>query len=78
MGVTSGTTHTRSAESDRVSAQLVAELASRIGSLGVEPADVAGNLDEVSVRVSRGSSTARTMRSIPWGGKLTPLQRRGG
>src|SRR5689334_18842486 len=32
--------------------QLVAELASRIGSLGVELADVAGNLDEVSGRVS--------------------------
>ncbi len=34
------------------SSQLVAELASRIGSLGVELADVAGNLDEVSGRVS--------------------------
>jgi methyl-accepting chemotaxis protein len=55
MGVTSGTTREAGAsapESGSVSSQLVAELASRIGSLGVELADVAGNLDEVSGRVS--------------------------
>ena len=37
------------------SAQLVSELASRIGSLGVELADVAGNLEEVTGRVSSES-----------------------
>jgi methyl-accepting chemotaxis protein len=55
MGVTTGTTQQNGASSlDRVgaSSKLVAELASRIGSLGVELADVAGNLDEVSGRVS--------------------------
>ena len=49
MGVTSGTAALGSAGA---SSQLVAELASRIGSLGVELADVAGNLDEVSDRVT--------------------------
>src|SRR6266403_4157156 len=55
MNVTSGKTpHTGSSEpeSASASARLVSELASRIGSLGVELADVAGNLDEVSDRVS--------------------------
>jgi methyl-accepting chemotaxis protein len=54
MGVTTGTTQQNGASSlDQVgaSSKLVAELASRIGSLGVELADVAGNLDEVSGRV---------------------------
>jgi hypothetical protein len=55
MNVTSGQTpHTGSSEPESASAssRLVSELASRIGSLGVELADVAGNLDEVSGRVS--------------------------
>jgi methyl-accepting chemotaxis protein len=39
-------------ESNRDSSRLVAELASRIGSLGVELADVAGNLEDVSSRVT--------------------------
>ena len=34
------------------SARLVAELAGRIGSLGVEVADIAGNLEEVTTRIS--------------------------
>ena len=34
------------------SARLVAELAERIGSLGVEVADIAGNLEEVTTRIS--------------------------
>jgi methyl-accepting chemotaxis protein len=34
------------------SARLVAELAARIGSLGVEVADIAGNLEEVTTRIS--------------------------
>jgi methyl-accepting chemotaxis protein len=54
MGVTSGTTPQTGASAPgpvSASSQLVAELASRIGSLGVELADVAGNLDEVSGRV---------------------------
>jgi len=38
-------------DSDRASDRLVAELASRIGSLGVEVADIAGNLDEVTHRL---------------------------
>jgi hypothetical protein len=56
MNVTSGQTpHTGSPEPAAASARLVSELASRIGSLGVELADVAGNLDEVSGRVSNES-----------------------
>src|ERR1700741_2009797 len=51
MGVTSGT-GAATLEPGGASSQLVSELASRIGSLGVELADVAGNLDEVSGRVS--------------------------
>src|SRR5690242_6332909 len=51
MSVTSGT-GAAALEATGVNPQLVAELASRIGSLGVELADVAGNLDEVSGRVS--------------------------
>ena len=35
------------------SERLIGELASRIGNLGVEVADVAGNLEEVSSRVSQ-------------------------
>ena len=34
------------------SARLVAELAARIGSLGVEVADISGNLEEVTTRIS--------------------------
>jgi methyl-accepting chemotaxis protein len=34
------------------SARLVAELAARLGSLGVEVADIAGNLEEVTTRIS--------------------------
>ena len=34
------------------SARLIAELAGRIGSLGVEVADIAGNLEEVTTRIS--------------------------
>src|ERR1700730_12169212 len=53
MNVTSGKTpHTGSPEPESASAssRLVSELASRIGSLGVELAGVAGNLDEASGR----------------------------
>ena len=34
------------------SARLIAELGGRIGSLGVEVADIAGNLEEVTTRIS--------------------------
>src|ERR1700744_2100028 len=41
-----------SAKVDYDSGRLVAELAARIGTLGVEVADIAGNLDEVTTRIS--------------------------
>jgi methyl-accepting chemotaxis protein len=44
------------------STRLVSELASRIGSLGVELADVAGNLDEVSGRVSNESDQFKELQ----------------
>ena len=34
------------------SARLIAELGTRIGSLGVEVADIAGNLEDVTTRIS--------------------------
>jgi methyl-accepting chemotaxis protein len=52
------------------SARLVAELAERIGTLGVEVADIAGNLEEVTTRISNQAAqfeeleqTAQTMVS---------------
>jgi hypothetical protein len=52
------------------SARLIAELAGRIGSLGVEVADIAGNLEEVTGRISNQAAqceeleqTAQTMVS---------------
>jgi methyl-accepting chemotaxis protein len=39
--------------SDAPERQLIAEIAKRIGSLGVETADIAGNVDETSRRVAR-------------------------
>ena len=65
MNVTSGQSpHTGSAgpESASASSRLVSELASRIGSLGVELADVAGNLDEVSGRVSNESDQFKELQ----------------
>jgi len=65
MNVTSGMTpHPGSPEreSASVSTRLVSELASRIGSLGVELADVAGNLDEVSGRVSNESDQFKELQ----------------
>jgi methyl-accepting chemotaxis protein len=59
MGVTSGTAALGSAGA---SSQLVAELASRIGSLGVELADVAGNLDEVSDRVTNEAEQFKALQ----------------
>lgn len=49
---------TRSSDSD-----LVNELASRIGSLGVELADVAGNLEEVTHRVANESEQFKGLQS---------------
>jgi len=43
--------------------QLVSELASRIGSLGVELADVAGNLEEVTARVANESEQFKGLQS---------------
>ena len=43
--------------------QLVAELAVRIGSLGVELADVAGNLEEVTARVANESDQFKGLQS---------------
>ena len=64
MNVTSGQTALGSAEPNLagVSSRLVSELASRIGSLGVELADVAGNLDEVSGRVSNESDQFKELQ----------------
>ena len=44
-------------------ARLVSELATRIGSLGVELADVAGNLEEVTARVSNESEQFKGLQS---------------
>jgi len=48
----------RKVDSDRV----VAELASRIGSLGVEVADIAGNLEEVTRRVAEQAEQFRELQ----------------
>src|SRR5262249_7135114 len=64
MSPTSEATEQPGAPPERVSAslQLVSELASRVGSLGVELADVAGNLDEVSDRLSNESDQFRELQ----------------
>jgi methyl-accepting chemotaxis protein len=61
MSVTSGTGAV-ALETQSVSSQLVAELASRIGSLGVELADVAGNLDEVNGRVANEAEQFKSLQ----------------
>jgi len=43
--------------------QLIAELASRVGNLGVEVADIAGHLDEVTTRVSQQSMQFKQLRA---------------
>src|SRR5437763_16417167 len=65
MGVTSGTNEQTTGPAlpaASASSRLIAELASRIGSLGVELADVAGNLDEVSHRVSNESEQFKDLQ----------------
>lgn len=65
MGVTSGTNEQTTGPAlpaASASSRLIAELASRIGSLGVELADVAGNLDEVSGRVSNESDQFKELQ----------------
>jgi methyl-accepting chemotaxis protein len=52
----------RAAEATAPSDRLVAELASRIGSLGVELADVAGNLEEVTDRVANQAAQFEEMQ----------------
>ena len=51
-----------SAPSGALEQKVVAEVASRIGNLGVETADVAGNLDEVSSRVARQVEQFKTLQ----------------
>ena len=53
---------------DSLERRVIAEIANRIGTLGVETADIAGNLDEISGRAGRQAeqfkalqSTAKTM-----------------
>src|ERR1700728_4922135 len=41
---------------------LIAELASRIGNLGVEVADIAGNLDEVTSRASQQATQCKQLQ----------------
>src|ERR1039458_7991614 len=43
--------------------QLIAELASRVGNLGIEVADIAGHLDEVTTRVSQQSMQFKQLRA---------------
>ncbi len=38
---------------DSLERRVIAEIANRIGTLGVETADIAGNLDEISGRAGR-------------------------
>src|SRR5579859_1565561 len=42
--------------------QVIAEIATRIGTLGVETADVAGNLDEISGRVGRQAEQFKALQ----------------
>ncbi|HTP84046.1 MAG TPA: methyl-accepting chemotaxis protein [Alphaproteobacteria bacterium] len=43
--------------------QVIAEIANRIGTLGVETADVAGNLDEISGRVAKQADQFKTLQN---------------
>ena len=44
--------------------RLVAELGHRIGTMGVEIADIAGNLDEVARRIDQQSNQFKSLRSV--------------
>ena len=47
---------------DDLERRIIAEVANRIGSLGVETADIAGNLDEMSGRVAKQVEQFKTLR----------------
>ena len=55
--------HEAAGPADGLERRVIAEISSRIGHLGVETADVAGNLDEISGRVARQAEQFKTLQS---------------
>src|SRR5579864_847285 len=43
-------------------ARVIAEISNRIGGVGVETADIAGNLDEISNRIAREAEQFKSLR----------------
>ncbi len=62
MNAASGTAARDQTPPESLERRLIAELANRIGSLGVETADIAGNLDEMSGRVARQVEQFKTLQ----------------